>query len=82
MIEPPYLLFLGEAKLPLDCKSARGMTEWRPELCVAECALDGCEQTLGQPELLGLGLESVFSDPNSSSRRSAKLAVEYQQGTT
>ncbi len=47
MIESPYLLFLGQAKLPLDCKSARGMVEWRSELCVAECALDGCEQTVG-----------------------------------
>ncbi len=50
-LQPPYLLFLGSAKVPLDCKTARGMLEWRPDLCLGECALADCEQTLGLPRL-------------------------------
>jgi len=47
MISSPYLLYLGAATDPLAVKTARGVAEWRPELCVGQRRLPGCEVTLG-----------------------------------
>ncbi len=47
-IAAPYLLFLGHGDNPLSIKTARGIAEWRPELCVGEY---GAPLTLGLRKL-------------------------------
>ena len=53
-IQTPYLLFLGDAKELLSLKVAKGIVDWRPELCVGELGLAECSVTLGL-ESLSLG---------------------------
>ncbi len=48
---PPYLLFLGNAKDPLSVKTSRGVAEWRPEKCIGQISMPGCEVTLKLPEV-------------------------------
>lgn len=50
-IPTPYIVFLGDAKDFKQAKTAFGLHEWRPELCVSQVKLDGCEVDLGLPEL-------------------------------
>jgi len=50
-ISPPYLLFLGDSTDPLSVKTSRGVAEWRPEKCVGQMSMPGCEVTIGLPEL-------------------------------
>ena len=47
----PYLLFIGDAKAPAYAKTAIGLRDWAPELCIGECAV--CEDaiSLGLPRL-------------------------------
>ncbi len=42
MIETPYLLFLGDAPDALAAKVAQGIRDWRPEHCVGQLRLEGC----------------------------------------
>jgi uncharacterized NAD-dependent epimerase/dehydratase family protein len=51
MIPGPYLLYLGEATDPLSVKTARGVAQWRPELCVGQRRLLGCRTDLGLPDM-------------------------------
>ncbi len=50
-MEQPYLLFLGDAHDDLAAKAARGVVEWRPEGCLGQLRLDGCNATLGLPDM-------------------------------
>ena len=50
-IQNPYLLFLGDAKEVLSLKVAKGVVDWRPELCVGELGLPDCSVTLGLESL-------------------------------
>ena len=50
-IHPPHLLFLGDINNPLDAKTAMGVLEWRPEHCIGQFRLPGCEIDLGLPDL-------------------------------
>lgn len=50
-LERPYLLFLGDAHDELAAKTARGVAHWRPEWCVGQWRLPGCQPTLGLPDL-------------------------------
>lgn len=50
-IPTPYLLFLGDAKDDLAAKTASGIKDWRPDLCVGQMRLPGCLATLGLPDL-------------------------------
>ncbi|MDA9941699.1 DUF1611 domain-containing protein [Luminiphilus sp.] len=50
-LHTPHLLFLGDVKNPLDAKTARGMVDWRPDHCVGQLRLPGCEVDLGLPDL-------------------------------
>lgn len=50
-MEPPYLLFLGDAHDDLAAKTARGLVEWRPEQCLGQLRLEGCGTDLGLPDL-------------------------------
>jgi uncharacterized NAD-dependent epimerase/dehydratase family protein len=49
MLKRPYLLFVGDARDQLAAKSAVGVLQWRPELCVGQVRLDGCRAELTLP---------------------------------
>lgn len=55
-IKTPYLVFLGDAKDYKQAKVAHGVVEWRPELCIGQMALDGCEVDLG---LKSIGIDQA-----------------------
>jgi len=46
-IAHPYLLFIGDATDNLSIKMARGVADWRPELCIGEYQVAGCTVTTG-----------------------------------
>lgn len=50
-IQAPYLLFLGDATDNLAIKMAKGVADWRPQLCTGQFRLDGCSVTTGQPDM-------------------------------
>ena len=50
-LHTPHLLFLGDVQNPLDAKTARGIVDWRPEHCLGQLRLPGCEVDLGLPDL-------------------------------
>ena len=50
-IEQPYLLFLGDAPDRLAAKTAQGIADWRPEICVGQLRFTDCKADLGLPEL-------------------------------
>ncbi len=49
-IESPYLLFIGDMDYELDAKTAFGIAQWRPELCLAQLRF-GTEVDLGLPDM-------------------------------
>ena len=51
VIEHPYLLFLGDAPDQLAAKTAQGIAHWRPEWCLGQLRLKGCNADLGLPEM-------------------------------
>ena len=51
MIPTPYLLFLGDAPDKLAGKVAQGIKDWRPELCVGQIHLAGCNADMGLENL-------------------------------
>jgi uncharacterized NAD-dependent epimerase/dehydratase family protein len=65
MISSPYLLYLGAAADPLAVKTARGVAEWRPDLCLGQLRLPGAEVTLG--------LEDI--DVAEAARRGARTLI-------
>jgi uncharacterized NAD-dependent epimerase/dehydratase family protein len=50
-ISGKYLLFLGTAETKSEAKTASGIVEWRPELCLAQWSLPGCKVDLGLPTM-------------------------------
>lgn len=51
MLKTPYLLFLGDAPDALSAKVARGVKDWRPEYCIGQLRLPGCNADLGLTDL-------------------------------
>lgn len=49
-IEQPYLLFLGDAPDQLAAKTAQGIFDWRPEICVGQLRFSDCNANLPLPE--------------------------------
>lgn len=47
----PYLMFLGDAPDELAAKTAIGVRDWRPEWCVGQLRLPGCQADLGLPDM-------------------------------
>ncbi|MGI9373610.1 MAG: N-acetyltransferase DgcN [Hyphomicrobiales bacterium] len=41
-IQKPYLLFLGDVHDQLAAKTAQGIVDWRPDWCVGQLRLEGC----------------------------------------
>lgn len=50
-IAHPYLMFLGDAPDQLAAKTAAGVAHWRPDWCVGQLRLPGCNADLGLPEM-------------------------------
>lgn len=46
-INKPYLLFLGDAVDQLAAKTAQGIKHWRPDNCVGQLRLEGCNADIG-----------------------------------
>ena len=51
MIEPPYLLFLGDAPDALAAKVAQGIRDWRPDAAIGQYRMPGCNADLGLPDM-------------------------------
>lgn len=51
MIQTPYLLFLGDAPDQLAAKVAQGIKDWRPENCVGQFRMEGCDADMGLPDM-------------------------------
>ena len=47
VIEPPYLIFIGDAKDALAAKTGQGIVDWRPRIVVGQHRLPGCGANLG-----------------------------------
>ena len=50
-IAHPYLLFLGDAADQLAAKTAHGVALWRPDWCLGQLRLPGCNADVGVPEM-------------------------------
>ena len=50
-VNPPYLMFLGDAADQLAAKTAAGVVHWRPEICLGQMRLEGCNADLGIPDM-------------------------------
>jgi uncharacterized NAD-dependent epimerase/dehydratase family protein len=50
-LRTPYLLFLGDVHDQLAAKTSAGVAHWRPEWCVGQLRLPGCNADLGLPDL-------------------------------
>ena len=50
-IQHPYLLFLGDAPDQLAAKTAQGVAHWRPDWCVGQMRLEGCQANLGLTDM-------------------------------
>lgn len=50
-IAQPYLLFLGDVTDPLAAKTARGIQQWRPEICLGQLRLTDDTVSLGLTDM-------------------------------
>lgn len=50
-IRAPYVLFLGSAHDHYAAKTAHGIARWRPEQCVGQIRLAGCNADTGFPDM-------------------------------
>ncbi len=50
-IQHPYLLFLGDAPDQLAAKTAQGVAHWRPDWCLGQLRLEGCQADLGLTDM-------------------------------
>jgi uncharacterized NAD-dependent epimerase/dehydratase family protein len=51
VVQTPYLLFIGDVHDTLAAKTAQGILEWRPERCLGQYRLRGCQIDLGIKDL-------------------------------
>ena len=50
-IPTPYLIFLADAKDALAARTGQGIKDWRPEHCIAQLRLPGCQADLRIPDM-------------------------------
>ncbi|AKH99711.1 hypothetical protein IMCC20628_00994 [Hoeflea sp. IMCC20628] len=51
VIDPPYLIFLGDVPDALAAKTGVGIVDWRPEWCIGQLRLEGCQADANIPDL-------------------------------
>lgn len=72
-IPQPYLLFLGDVTDPLAAKTARGILQWRPEICTGQLRLT--------PETVSLGLADLsLADAYAKGARTLVLGTANAGG--
>jgi len=64
-IKHPYLMFLGDARDPLAAKTALGIVDWRPEWCLGQLRLPGCNadaklRDMTVPEAAAAGVKTMI----------------------
>ena len=57
-LQKPYLLFLGDAPDQPAAKTACGVADWRPEWCVGQFRLPGCQADTGLDDI---GIEDAVA---------------------
>ncbi len=58
-VEPPYLVFLGDARDSLAAKTGQGVVDWRPDAVVGQLRLPGCIANLGVADMsIGKAVEA------------------------
>ncbi|MBT5666639.1 MAG: DUF1611 domain-containing protein, partial [Rhodospirillaceae bacterium] len=50
-IVPPYLMFLGDAPDQLGAKTADGVAKWKPDWCLGQLRLEGCQADIGLTDM-------------------------------
>jgi uncharacterized NAD-dependent epimerase/dehydratase family protein len=50
-LKTPYLMFLGDAPDQLAAKTAGGVVHWRPDICIGQLRLPGCNADLGLQDM-------------------------------
>jgi uncharacterized NAD-dependent epimerase/dehydratase family protein len=50
-LRTPYLMFIGDAPDQLAAKTAAGVAFWRPQACLAQLRLPGCNADLRLPDM-------------------------------
>jgi len=50
-LQTPYLMFLGDAPDQLAAKTAQGVVDWRPDICIGQLKLENCKADLGLADL-------------------------------
>jgi uncharacterized NAD-dependent epimerase/dehydratase family protein len=50
-IAAPYLIYLGDTRMPEMAKTGAGLAYWRPERCLAQLKEEGCKADLGLPNM-------------------------------
>ncbi|MDR9828100.1 N-acetyltransferase DgcN [Vibrio sp. FNV 38] len=50
-LKKPYVLFLGDAADQLAAKVAQGIKTWRPDFCVGQYRLEGCNADVGLDDI-------------------------------
>ena len=51
IIPQKYLVFVGDVETDLNAKTGFGLVYWRPQSCVGQMRLPGCEVSLGLPDM-------------------------------
>lgn len=51
IINPPYLIFLGDVPDALAAKTGLGIVDWRPDWCLGQLRLPGCQADAKLPDL-------------------------------
>ncbi|MEM7442529.1 MAG: N-acetyltransferase DgcN [Pseudomonadota bacterium] len=80
-IQPPYLMFLGDAADQLAAKTANGVRHWRPEWCKGQLRLPGCNADLGLPDMTveeaaAAGIKTMVI---GVANRGGKIAPDWQE---
>lgn len=50
-ISAPYLIYLGDTKMPEMAKTGAGLAYWRPERCLAQLREPGCKADVGLADM-------------------------------
>jgi len=50
-LKKPYVLFLGDVADQLAAKTADGVADWRPDWCLGQVRLPGCNADCGLPDM-------------------------------
>lgn len=58
-ISAPYLIYLGDTKMPEMAKTGAGLAYWRPERCLAQLREVGCKADVG---LADMGIQQAVAN--------------------